>query len=392
MSEDESESDDLLISETFEDYSPPKYEQYQDEEEEVTIDDQFAWILLWIMNFRIRFNIPETATESLIKFMKLVLTEIGGDRFNRFPSTLYLAKKSLGLKDRFHSFVPCTKCHKLYNSDEVVNFRQNDTLSIMKCNHVEFLNSSIRRLRPCNTPLSRKMDNSNFFQPKLIHPFASIREQLGVMFRRQGFENHLRHWADRTNFNNILADIYDGQVWKTFKENDSETSPKFFRPDVAESHLGLMLNLDWFQPFGGTIHSTGVLYAAICNLPRDIRFKRENLLILGIMPGPNEVSLHKINHYLAPIVDELELLWNGVTLRTDECQEGRRIRAALILVSYNIPAARKICGHVSALVSCHRCEKKANYENWQHNFAGMSNMNEWFTPRDLSQHREDALG
>ena len=212
--------------------------------------------LLWIMNFRIRFNIPETVTESLIKFMKLVLTEIGGDRFNRFPSTLYLAKKSLGLKDRFHSFVSCTKCHKLYNSDEVVNFRQNNTLSIMKCNHIEFLNSSIRRLRPYNTPLSRKTDNSNFFQPKLIHPFASIREQLGVMFRQQGFENHLRHWADRTNFDNILADIYDGQVWKTFKENDSETSPKFFRPDVAESHLGLMLNLDWFQSFDRTIHST----------------------------------------------------------------------------------------------------------------------------------------
>jgi len=111
-----------------------------------------------------------------------------------------------------------------------------------------------------------------------------------------------------------LADIYDGQVWKTFKENDSETSPKFFRPDVAESHLGLILNLDWFQLFDGTIHSTEVLYAAICNLPRDIRFKRENLLILGIIPGPNEVSLHKINHYLATIVDELELIRNGVTL------------------------------------------------------------------------------
>ena len=244
MSEDESESDDYLVTESFEDYSPPKYEPYQDEKEEVKIDDQFAWILLWIMNFRIRFNIPETATESLIKFMKLVLTEIGCDKFNRFPSTLYLAKKSLGLKDRFHSFVPCTKCHKLYNRDEVVNFRQNDTLSIIKCNHVEFPNSSIRRLRPCNTPLSRKMDNSNFFQPKLIHPFASIREQLGVMFRRQGFENYLRYWANRTSFNNILADIYDGQVWKTFKENGSEISPKFFRPDVADSHLGLMMNLD----------------------------------------------------------------------------------------------------------------------------------------------------
>ena len=59
------------------------------------------------------------------------------------------------------------------------------------------------------------------------------------------------------------------------------------------------------------------------------------------MPSPNEVSLNKINHYLAPIVDELELLWNGVTLRTDECQEGRRIRAALILVLCDIPQQEK---------------------------------------------------
>ena len=98
------------------------------------------------------------------------------------------------------------------------------------------------------------------------------------------------------------------------------------------------------------------------------------------MPGLNEMSLYKINHYLALIVDELELLWNGVTLNwTYECQEGRRIHAVLILVSCNIPVARKICSHISALVLCHRCKKKANYENQQHNFTGMINMNEWFT-------------
>ena len=53
----------LLISETFEDYSPPNYSPPRNEEEP-TIDSQFSWILLWIMNFRIRFNISETATES----------------------------------------------------------------------------------------------------------------------------------------------------------------------------------------------------------------------------------------------------------------------------------------------------------------------------------------
>jgi hypothetical protein len=142
--EDDESEPDVHISEIFENYSPPNYDLHQNEEE-ITIDNQFAWILIWILNFRIRFNISETATESLIKFMKLVLAEVGGGKFTDFPSSLYLAKKSLDLKDRFHSFVPCTNCHKLYNKDEVVNLRQNERLSIMKCNHVEFPNSSVRR-------------------------------------------------------------------------------------------------------------------------------------------------------------------------------------------------------------------------------------------------------
>ena len=164
-----------------------------------------------------------------------------------------------------------------------------------------------------------------------------------------------------------------GEILKSRPKDSSN----FFRSEVANSHHGLMLNLDWFQPYDGTIYSIGVIYTAICNLPRNIRFKRENLLILGILPGPNKVSLHKINHYLAPIIDELESLWSGITLnRTYEYENGKRIRAALILVSCDIPATRKICGYISALVSCHRCEKKANYENRQHNFTGMDNMNE----------------
>ena len=74
------------------------------------------------MEFRIRFNIPETATESLIKFMKLVLTEIGGKVFSEFLNSLYLTKKILRLNDQFRILVPCSKCHKLYQKQEVESF------------------------------------------------------------------------------------------------------------------------------------------------------------------------------------------------------------------------------------------------------------------------------
>src|SRR3954467_9578083 len=98
------------------------------------------------MNFQKRFNIPEIATEALLKFMKLVLTEIEKD-FNTFPESLYKARNALGLKDKFQTFVPYPKCHKLYEKSEVENFCQDEILTIMKCCHVEFSNSSCCQLR-----------------------------------------------------------------------------------------------------------------------------------------------------------------------------------------------------------------------------------------------------
>ena len=179
-------------------------------------------------------------------------------------------------------------------------------------------------------------------------------------------------------------------MWRNFKSGEGEDN--FFRPDKADTNLGLMINLDWFQPYEGTIHSTGVIYAVICNLPRNIRFKPENLLILGILPGPNEVSLHRINHYLSPLITELETLWSGVVLeRTYENSNAKDICAAVIITSCDIPTAQKLCGHVSALVSYHRCEKKVNYINKQSNFSGMADIDEWFYMKDLTKHRQNAL-
>ena len=116
------------------------------------------------------------------------------------------------------------------------------------------------------------------------------------------------------------------------------------------------------------------------------------MLILGILLGLNEVSLYKINYYLFPIIDELDLLWHVITLNsTTECLGGKRIHAALILVSCDVPAARKLCRYILALVLCHRYEKSANYVNRKFNFSGIQNMDEWFIGKDLHEHWQRAL-
>jgi hypothetical protein len=125
-SENETNSDsnnDNDHAKIFEDYSPSVYDQFQDQiGQNTTTNSRFLWILLWIMSFHKRFNIPETATESLIQFIKLILTEIGGSDFEEFPGSLYLARNALGLKDQYHKFAAYLKCYKLYNKKEVEEF------------------------------------------------------------------------------------------------------------------------------------------------------------------------------------------------------------------------------------------------------------------------------
>jgi len=53
------------------------------------------------MKFQARFNISETAIESLIKFIKLVLNEFGGNDFENFSESLYRLRQMLGIENQF---------------------------------------------------------------------------------------------------------------------------------------------------------------------------------------------------------------------------------------------------------------------------------------------------
>jgi hypothetical protein len=146
---------------------------------------------MWIMKFRSNFKLPDTATEALIKFVKIILEECEGSKYESFPKFLYLARQTLGLIDQFMQLAACQKCHKLYKKDDVTNPQQ----TIMKCSHVEFPNSPTKRFKQCQTPLAKQinLNNSIVFKPELIYPVAGINQQLSNMFLRKDFEKSLRH-------------------------------------------------------------------------------------------------------------------------------------------------------------------------------------------------------
>lgn len=49
----------------------------------------------------------------------------------------------------------------------------------------------------------------------------------------------------------------------------------------------------------------------ICNLPREVRFLREETFLLATIPGPKEPSVDQINHVIEPIVRDLLALEEG---------------------------------------------------------------------------------
>lgn len=75
---------------------------------------------------------------------------------------------------------------------------------------------------------------------------------------------------------------------------------------------------------------------------------------MGIIPGPSEPSMN-IYSYLEPLIDELLLLWDGITVTINGKRE--KIRAALSCIACDVPAARKIGGFIGhkGKRGCSRC-------------------------------------
>ena len=91
-----------------------------------------------------------------------------------------------------------------------------------------------------------------------------------------------------------MVDVYDGQVWKDFAIVNGRTFLS------GPHHLGLIV-IDSSPSIMLSIALIGVLYLVILNLPCTIKFKLENIIIVGIIPGHNEPTAKEMNSYLRPV-------------------------------------------------------------------------------------------
>ena len=172
----------------------------------------------------------------------------------------------------------------------------------------------------------------------------------------------------------ILGDIYDGCIWQECLASRFLQSPYCYL---------MTLNVDWFQPFEHTNYSVGAIYLVVQNLPRHECYKEENVILVGVLPGPH------LHMNLAPLVDELKGYSTGFRVCSPNGTQ-ITVRVMLTCISCDIPAVRKVCGflsHSSKLV-CNKCYKVFEGTPGEHDYSGF-NRSSWKV-RTAEDHRKNC--
>ena len=343
------------------------------------------WIVVLLSVFQSRFYLSNRAINVFFKFLIVLLQFLGKfstkliDLAALLPrSTNQIKGSFLGLSDSFKRKIVCDKCHALYNFDECIQ-KTGLQRSIERCRNRSFK-------KKCNTLLMKEIvsrTGHSKFYPHKIFCFSSLIVCLQAHVLRTGFVELCESTRNNISTEALLTDVYDGLIWNQFLtvENTPFLSQR--------NNYGLLLNVDWFQPYKHVQYSVGVIYLVILNLPRSIRFKRENVILFGIIPGPREPSL-TINSFLSPLVADLLQLWDGVVLKISDSVNAV-FKCALLGVACDLPAARKTCGFLShsANLGCSRCYQKFSRGFGLRSCYGNFERDVWLL-RTNTKHRSDV--
>ena len=149
-SEDFEDDDDEEVEEV--NFASTEFDDGEPNLPNINLDYSYTWIILWILQYQQQYKLPNVAIDSLFKFLRFFLLTIDENKFLSFPSSLHMAKKTLGISTNIIKYAACNKCHKLYGMNEILNKTE-----IPTCSFVNYPNHSMERFRQkCNNPLIKK--------------------------------------------------------------------------------------------------------------------------------------------------------------------------------------------------------------------------------------------
>ncbi|QRV98769.1 Transposase family tnp2 [Ceratobasidium sp. AG-Ba] len=168
----------------------------------------------------------------------------------------------------------------------------------------------------------------------------------------------MRHRAKHADYRarhpDTIGDVFDGEIYQTLRQTQVKPDDDYRYFDNP-SDIALGLGTDSFSMFKRRRRkgksAAWPLILTNYNLHPSIRTRLENIICVGVIPGPNECK--DINSFLVPLIEELLELAEGVdTVRVavgDEALLGDilnfKLRAFLIILFGDIPAISKLLIH-----------------------------------------------
>ena len=343
-----------------------------------------TWLVYLIAAVQRKHYISDAAIAGILKILSLFFVVLGRmypqffDIADTFPTTLYRLHGFLGTKSAsIIRYVCCPNCHEVYHYSDCIKL----------CGTKQTSEKCTRKtgLRTCGTLLLKPIQSTTgrlVLCPIKTYCYMPIKNSLQQLLNRPGFQESCESWRTRNVTEGVMSDVYDGNIWKEFQQFKGK--PFLSQPFT----YGLMLNIDWFKPYKHLEYSVGAIYLTIMNLPRQVRFKQENVMLVGLIPGPKEPSL-TINSFLRPLIDELLSFFNGVQMSIP-VGGSILVRCALLCVACDIPACRKVTGFLghSATLGCSKCLKKFPGSVGNKDYSGFDT-SQW-PSRHNTQHRNDV--
>lgn len=351
-----------------------------------------TWILRFLMVMQAAFKLPDVVIGHFLRFFNALFTiigrycKIGGDIVKCLPNSVYKVKQLVG-ELKFERFVVCKKCFSIYTLANCIE----DSGSGRRSKHCSFqrfpLHPYLSMRSPCGAQLLKTVElasRQTYLYPILMYCYLGVDVSLQSLFDRPMFYSACEQWRTRVAIDGELRDVYDGKMWQKFANYEGER----FLSEAG--NIGFILNFDFFQPYDHLAYSLGAIYMSVLNLPREIRYKQENTILVGLIPGPHEPS-RDINSFLKPLVNDLNRLWRGVDMRVSSIKCVKKIRCALMCVACDLPAGRKICGFLghSAKLGCSRCFKEFAGTVGKMDYSGFDRQN--WQPRTHAVHNTAAF-
>jgi hypothetical protein len=300
---------------------------------------KLAFVMMF-MNICGNHNAPNVLVDELLTFLKNSVLPEG----NVTPKNSYEAKKltsKLGLN--YESIHACPNGHVLFRRQWA------DCTVCPECGANRY-----RQFGRSTVPIS------------VLRHFPLI-PRLQRMFRCRDISKMMTWTSENKSEDGLWRHAGDTPRWKEIDEKYPE-----FAEEPRNVRVGI--SLDGMNPFGEkhNVYSCWPVTVLNYNLPPWMTTKRFFILLSLLIPGPNSALTRNIDVYLAPLVEELKVLWfEGVrtidVLQREQLPNSFKLRGMLYLTAGDYPAHGMISGQAcKGRLACTRCGPNVTSEYSAH--------------------------